>query len=111
MSGGIAYVLDEDESLNDLYNPQMIELETISESKDNIRDEFLDNHLFNDAARLKKLITNHLHYTNSKTAEKIINNFSSYLKKFKKVMPIEYKRVLEENLEKDKIENNFEKVG
>ena len=111
MSGGIAYVLDEDESLNDLYNPQMIELETISESKDNIRDEFLDNHLFNDAARLKKLITNHLHYTNSKTAEKIINNFSSYLKKFKKVMPIEYKSVLEENLEKDKIENNFEKVG
>ena len=41
----------------------------------------------------------------------IINNFSSYLKKFKKVMPIEYKRVLEENLEKDKIDNNFEKVG
>ena len=59
MSGGIAYVLDEDESLNDLYNSQMVELETIIESKGDIKDEFLDNHLFNDSERLKKLITNH----------------------------------------------------
>ena len=86
MSGGIAYVLDEDESLNDLYNSQMVELETIIESKDDIKDEFLDNHLFNDSERLKKLITNHMHYTNSETAEKIVNDFSIYLKKFKKVM-------------------------
>ena len=111
MSGGIAYVLDEDESLNDLYNSQMVELETIIESKDDIKDEFLDNHLFNDSERLKKLITNHMHYTNSETAEKIVNDFSIYLKKFKKVMPIEYKRVLEKNLEKDKVEDNFEKIG
>ena len=76
MSGGIAYVLDEDESLNDLYNSQMVELETIIESKDDIKDEFLDNHLFNDSERLKKLITNHMHYTNSETAERIVNDLS-----------------------------------
>ena len=111
MSGGIAYVLDEDELLNDLYNSQMVELETIIESKDDLKDEFLDNHLFNDSERLKKLITNHMHYTNSETAERIVNVFSTYLKKFKKVMPIEYKRVLEKNLEKDKVEDNFEKIG
>ena len=52
-----------------------------------------------------------MHYTNSETAERIVNDFSIYLKKFKKVMPIEYKRVLEKNLEKDKVEDNFEKIG
>ena len=44
-----------------------------------------------------------MHYTNSETAEKIVNDFSIYLKKFKKVMPIEYKRVLEKTLKKIKL--------
>ena len=111
MSGGIAYVLDNNDTLKDLYNPQMVELESISENKNYNQDEFLDNHLFNDAARLQKLIMNHLHYTNSNVAEEIINNFSDFLTKFKKVMPIEYKKVLQENLKKNQIENKLAKLG
>jgi len=111
MSGGIAYILDNNDTLKDLYNPQMVELEPISENKNYNKDEFLDNHLFNDSARLQKLIMNHLHYTNSNVAEEIINNFSYFLTKFKKVMPIEYKKVLQENLKKDQIENKLEKLG
>ena len=111
MSGGIAYVLDNNDTLKDLYNPQMVELESISENKNYNQDEFLDNHLFNDAKRLQKLILNHLHYTNSNVAEEIISNFSDFLTKFKKVMPIEYKKVLQENLKKDKIENKLAKLG
>ena len=111
MSGGIAYVLDNNDTLKDLYNPQMVELESILENKNYNQDEFIDNHLFNDAARLQKLIMNHLHYTNSNVAEEIINNFSDFLTKFKKVMPIEYKKVLQENLEKDQNENKLAKLG
>lgn len=97
MSGGIAYILDKNNELKDLYNPQMIELENIKDNNENIK-ELSDNHLFNDSQRLKKLITNHLHYTNSKKAAEILNNFEEYISKFKKVMPVEYKKVLLENM-------------
>ena len=100
MSGGIAYILDPDDKLQDLYNPEMIELETITEDNDNSNDKFIDNHLFNDKNRLNKLIKNHLHYTNSKKASEILDNFSNYLPLFKKVMPVEYKKVLMQNFEK-----------
>ena len=97
MSGGIAYILDKNNELKDLYNPQMIELENIEDNYENIK-ELSDNHLFNDSQRLKKLITNHLHYTDSKKADEILNNFEEYISKFKKVMPVEYKKVLLENM-------------
>ena len=97
MSGGIAYILDKNNELKDLYNPQMIELENIEDNNENIK-ELSDNHLFNDSQRLKKLITNHLHYTDSKKASEILNNFEEYISKFKKVMPVEYKKVLLENM-------------
>ena len=97
MSGGIAYILDKNNELKDLYNPQMIELENIENNNENI-EELSDNHLFNDSQRLKKLITNHLHYTDSKKADEILNNFEEYISKFKKVMPVEYKKVLLENM-------------
>ena len=49
-----------------------------------------------DALRLKKLIGQHLHYTNSAVAKRILDAWESYLKKFVKVMPMEYRRALEE---------------
>ena len=100
MSGGIAYILDPNDQLQDLYNPEMIELETITEDNNINNDKLLDNHLFNDMNRLNKLIKNHLHYTNSKKASEILDNFSNYLPLFKKVMPVEYKKVLIQNFEK-----------
>ena len=96
MSGGIAYILDENDKLKDLHNPQMIEIENIG-SKDE-DTQLSDNLLFSDKERLEKLLKNHLHYTNSKKASEILNNFDNYLPKFKKIMPIEFKKILLENL-------------
>jgi glutamate synthase (NADPH/NADH) large chain len=49
-----------------------------------------------DAERLFQLISNHAHYTNSKKAQDILNDWDAYLPKFKKVMPTEYRRALTE---------------
>tara|TARA_Y100000766_G_scaffold191670_1_gene164798 strand:- start:2231 stop:6844 length:4614 start_codon:yes stop_codon:yes gene_type:complete len=91
MSGGIAYVLDEDDEFKNLYNPEMIELEEINNDENEI---LTDNLLIHDKQRLKNLITNHHRYTNSPKAKRILANFDLYLPKFIKVMPTEYKRVL-----------------
>ena len=47
-----------------------------------------------DATRLRQLISNHLHYTNSPVAKRILDNWSDYLGKFVKVMPVDYRRAL-----------------
>ena len=49
-----------------------------------------------DAIRLRLLIEKHRHYTNSPVAGKIIDNWSDYLPKFVKVMPVDYRRALQE---------------
>ena len=50
----------------------------------------------NDALRLRCLIENHRHYTNSERAKTILENWDVYLPKFVKVMPVEYRRALQE---------------
>ncbi len=82
MSGGIAYVLDTDKNFADKCNPGMVNLEAVEEDE--------------DIAELKQLITNHLKYTGSKVAERILADWQSSLGQFVKVMPVDYKRVLEE---------------
>jgi glutamate synthase (NADPH/NADH) large chain len=110
MSGGIAYVLDEDDSFASRCNMSMVELEAVPEE-----DELLERLLHHggdlevpgkvdvmtdmtrfDAARLRRLITNHARYTASRRAAEILADWSGYLPKFKKVMPVEYRRALEE---------------
>ena len=49
-----------------------------------------------DEERLYQLIENHLHYTGSTRAKAILDDWASYLPKFVKVMPVEYRRALEE---------------
>ena len=49
-----------------------------------------------DEERLHQLIENHLHYTGSTRAREILDNWADYLPKFVKVMPVEYRRALEE---------------
>jgi glutamate synthase domain-containing protein 3 len=80
MSGGIAYVLDEDKDFKKKCNLEMVELETLNSM---------------DKETIHNLLHKHHKYTKSKKAEIIINNYESYLKKFIKVMPLEYKRILE----------------
>ena len=112
MSGGIAYVLDEKDKFKDLFNPQMIELENISTENGRGNENFYDSLLFNDSDRLKKLIENHIRYTNSEKAKNILENFEKYLPKFKKVMPIEFRKVLLENIQiKDIEKQDKELIG
>ncbi|MFA7293873.1 MAG: glutamate synthase large subunit [Candidatus Omnitrophota bacterium] len=80
MSGGIAYVYDEDAAFKQRCNLDMVELERIKEP---------------DKDTIYHLLSNHFKYTKSSKAKMILDNLHSYLKKFVRVMPIEYKRILE----------------
>ncbi|EGV52883.1 glutamate synthase large subunit [endosymbiont of Riftia pachyptila] len=108
MSGGIAYVLDEAGDFEARCNLAQVELEPIAEEDDALEalehqggdlethgrvDVSHDMTRF-DAIRLKQLIANHLHYTNSEVARNILDNWEAYLPKFVKVMPVEYRRAL-----------------
>ncbi len=108
MSGGIAYVLDEDDSFAQRCNLAQVELEPIREEDDALEalchqggdlethgrvDVSHDMTRF-DAIRLKQLIENHRDHTNSSVARKILDDWDEYLPKFRKVMPVEYRRAL-----------------
>ncbi len=80
MSGGIAYVYDEDKVFKDKCNLDMVELEEVTEE---------------DKETIHDLIYNHYKYTGSQRAKKILDDFNRKIKDFVKVMPIEYKHVLE----------------
>ncbi len=82
MSGGVAYVLDEKNNFDYFCNMEMVELSLVED--------------ISDIYELKGLISKHLQYTNSEMAKKILNNWDQYVTKFKKVVPIEYKKVLQE---------------
>ncbi|MBE8191397.1 MAG: glutamate synthase subunit alpha, partial [Alphaproteobacteria bacterium] len=101
MSGGIAYVLDEDNTFPDLCNMAMVDLERIENKIEtpliNL-DQDMDKY---DAARLHRMLTNHAHYTGSVRAKNILTDWDDYLPKFHKVMPREYRRVLAESVAKD----------
>ncbi|MCU7929833.1 MAG: glutamate synthase large subunit [Candidatus Thiodiazotropha sp. (ex Codakia rugifera)] len=110
MSGGIAYVLDEAGDFSERCNMAQVELEPI-EAEDIALEELdhqggdLESHgrvdlssdmTRFDALRLKQLIERHLHYTNSEVGKRILDNWESMLPKFVKVMPVEYRRALQE---------------
>lgn len=80
MSGGIAYVLEEGAGFSKRCNPEMVLLENISDG---------------DKKVLHNLLRNHYHYTKSAKAKAILGHFPEKAQKFVKVMPKEYKRILE----------------
>jgi glutamate synthase (NADPH/NADH) large chain len=82
MSGGVAYVLDERGNFDYFCNKGMVELVPVRDYDD--QDFIIET--------LKK----HIHYTDSSKARNIIQNWYDYLPKFIKVMPLEYKRALNE---------------
>jgi glutamate synthase (NADPH/NADH) large chain len=109
MSGGIAYVLDEAGDFERRCNLAMVELEPVpSENNVMARSRHqtgdLESHGLVDVSdmtrfdeqRLYQLIERHLHYTGSERARAILADWSAYLPKFVKVMPVEYRRALEE---------------
>ncbi|HDH08480.1 MAG TPA: glutamate synthase subunit alpha, partial [Gammaproteobacteria bacterium] len=110
MSGGIAYVLDIDGDFESRCNLAQVELEAIPEEDDALEalehqggdleihgrvDVSHDMTRF-DAIRLQQLIKQHLHYTNSNRAHEILENWSETLPRFVKIMPVEYRRALQE---------------
>ena len=116
MSGGIAYVLDEDGDFELRCNLAQVELEPIAAEDDALEalehqggdlethgkvDVSHDMTRF-DAIRLKQLIENHLHYTDSDVARKILDDWDNWLPKFVKVMPVDYRRALLEMQEQQK---------
>jgi glutamate synthase (NADPH/NADH) large chain len=110
MSGGVAYVLDEDGTFETRCNMAMVELEPVPEEDDIL--EKLHHHggdlahkgrvdvsgdmTRHDEERLVQMISNHRHLTGSSRAAEILENWDSYRSKFRKVMPVEYRRALED---------------
>ena len=80
MSGGIAYVLDESNDLYKRLNKEMINIETLT-----------DKYEINE---LKQLIMDHVNNTNSEVGKRILDDFAGYLPKFKKIIPVDYERMM-----------------
>ena len=116
MSGGIAYVLDEDGDFEGRCNLAMVDLEPIEgeeEVMEKLHRSDIESHGMVDvrsdmtrfdAERLRQLIENHARYTASTRAQHILDNWSVYLPKFVKVMPVEYRRALHEMQAKAELE-------
>ncbi len=110
MSGGVAYVLDESEDFAMRCNMAMVELEPVPEEDDMLeklhhhggdlmhkgRVDISGDMTRHDDERLYQLISNHLHYTGSPRAKEILDHWVEFRPKFRKVMPVEYRRALEE---------------
>ena len=79
MSGGIAYVLDEDNTLYKNLNKQMISIEKL-ESKIDVHE-------------LKSMLKEHQTLTGSEKAQEVLEHFTEYLPKFKKIIPYDYKKM------------------
>ena len=80
MTGGIAYVLDENWDFYQRVNKETVSLEPVE-------------HKY-DVATLKELIREHVEETGSPRGKEILDNFSEFLPKFKKVLPYDYDRML-----------------
>lgn len=81
MSGGIAYVLDENNTFKQNCNGEDLNIDYIILKGD-------------DSEQLRGLIQNHFEATNSPLAKRILENWETYLPKFKKVLPEEYRQAL-----------------
>jgi glutamate synthase (NADPH/NADH) large chain len=102
MSGGVAYVYDPNKTFKNYCNLSMVTLEKVE--KENIETDKPQHLNLADEIILKTLIENHCQYTRSNIANKILNQWDVELENFVKVMPIEYKRALNEMKETKKKE-------
>ena len=80
MSGGVAYVLDMESDLYMKLNKTLVAIEAVSNKY--------------DVMELNELIKEHVAYTNSTIGKEILENFGEYLPKFKKIVPHDYKRMM-----------------
>ena len=106
MSGGIAYVLDEENCLYKNLNKDLVLMEKLEHKS--------------DKEELKKMLLNHVKYTDSLKAKEILDDFDAYTEKFKKIIPADYKKLLSligkyeeqgENKENAEIAAFYESIG
>ena len=81
MSGGVAYVLDEDHDLYLRVNKTLVAVEMLQDSS--------------DIEELHQILLEHVSATHSPRAEQILSNFKAYIEKFKKVIPHDYQKMLQ----------------
>jgi len=79
MSGGVAYVLDEESKLYMNLNKEMVSIEPVTSKY--------------DVMEVKEMLKEHVAYTNSEKGKEILKNLGKYLPKFKKIMPNDYKKM------------------
>ena len=82
MSGGTAYIIDEEDNIYNTIKNSDIDIDELNEE---------------DSEIVYNMISNHYKYTGSKKAEKLLKNWDNSLKLFKKIIPTAYKLILEEN--------------
>ncbi|MDD6023150.1 MAG: glutamate synthase large subunit [Oscillospiraceae bacterium] len=80
MSGGIAYVLDENHDLYLRLNKQMVTMQAVTER--------------HDALELRSMIEAHVKATGSELGKEILDSFETYLPKFKKIVPMDYQKMI-----------------
>jgi glutamate synthase (ferredoxin) len=86
MSGGIAYVIDEDGDFAQRCNLQMVDMETLDGAS--------------EEKQVRDLIERHAQFTDSARARTILESWNSYREKLVKIMPLDYRRVLAERQQK-----------
>ena len=89
MSGGIAYILDEEKLFSQYCNQSMVDLESVTET--------------NDLETLKSLIIRHHQFTGSAVAERVLKDWDNIIETFVKVIPVDYRRSMLQ-LEQEKAE-------
>lgn len=97
MSGGIAYVFDEEESFSKKCNMEFVEIEKLQEE--------------DDINTVYHMISEHYKLTNSKKAKKILDSWEEYIGRFKRIIPTVYKEILAAKKIKSTEENLNGKVG
>ena len=81
MSGGVAYVWDQFGDFETKLNPELVDLDPIEQE---------------DKERLQRMLSKHVEYTGSTVAQTFLSNFEANLQKMVKVMPRDYKAVLQQ---------------
>ncbi|MFB3120502.1 MAG: hypothetical protein ACE1Y2_08255 [Stenotrophomonas maltophilia] len=94
MSGGIAFVYDPDDDFQIRFNPGLADLELVTDPE--------------DITTLRSMIEDHLRHTGSGPAAQFLGNWQQALPRFKKIMPRDYRRVLEERKRRE--EHQLEEV-
>jgi glutamate synthase (NADPH/NADH) large chain/glutamate synthase (ferredoxin) len=103
MSGGVAYVYDEDGKFASRCNTSMVSLERVASTADQqaAASRTLMHRDQPDEALLKKLLEDHNRWTGSRRARELLDDWAHARNKFVKVFPNEYKRALAEMYERE----------